>query len=90
MARGIHLKELRSADLDAIGVPDDGLPGVEDGEHSQTPSLLAEVDPVLSHALNEVREGLEATLDLLDEALSASTSAQAPPGPTRGIGTERR
>lgn len=79
MARGIHLKELKSADLDAIGVPDDGLPGAEGGENGRPVSLLAEVDPVLSQILNEVRQGLETTLELLDEALTVCNSTQAPP-----------
>jgi hypothetical protein len=81
MARGIHLKELRSADLEAIGVSDDGLTGATDDESKGSPSLLAQVDPVLSRALEEVREGLEATLRHLSEALSASSSTQGPPPP---------
>jgi hypothetical protein len=79
MARGIHLKELRSTDLEAIGVPGDGLLPEKDGEERGSHSLLEEVDPVLSRTLREMREGLEATLRLLEEALSSDVSAQAPP-----------
>ena len=80
MARGIHLKELRSTDLEAIGVPNDGLSGVAQGEKSRLSSLLADADPVLSRALDDVRQGLETTLKYLDEALAATTSAaQGPP-----------
>ena len=80
MARGIHLKQLRTADLEAIGVPEDGLPEAADGESGRPVSLLSEADPVLAQAIDEVREGLEATLSLLDDALSAGTSGQNPPG----------
>jgi len=79
MARGIHLKELRSADLEAIGVPDHGLPSATEAESGDPASLLAEADPVLSRALKEVRQDLETTLRLLDQALSAGASAQATP-----------
>jgi len=79
MARGIHLKELRSADLEAIGVSDDGLLGTTEGERVRPPGILAEADPVLSHALEEVRQDLETTLRLLDQALSVGASVQATP-----------
>lgn len=79
MARGIHLKQLRTADLEAIGVPDDGLPETADGEAGRSVSLLAEADPVLSQTIGDVRECLEATLLLLDEALSACSPEQGPP-----------
>jgi hypothetical protein len=82
MARGIHLKELRSTDLEAIGVPDDGLLPAQDGEERRSHSLLEEADPVLSRSLREVREGLETTLRMLEEALSFDVSSQEPP-PTR-------
>lgn len=65
MARGIHLKRLKSTDLHAIGVPG----GIGDDENKESFGLLAEVDPVLSQALLEARQGLEAILGLLDEAL---------------------
>ena len=76
MARGIHLKQLRTADLEAIGVPDDGRPEAVEGDDGRPVSLLSEVDPVLSHAIEEVREGLEATLLLLEDALSGDTSGR--------------
>ena len=76
MARGIHLKQLRTADLEAIGVPDDGLPEAAEGGSGGPVSLLSEADPVLANTINEVREGLEATLLLLNDALSAGTSDQ--------------
>ena len=72
MARGIHLKQLKSADLDAIGVPDNGLCGTGDDQYERPLSLLSEADPVLSQTLSEVRQGLETTLRLLDEVLTAS------------------
>jgi len=48
MARGIHLKQLKSADLHAIGVPSDKMGETADGENEWPLSLLAEADPVLS------------------------------------------
>lgn len=77
MARGIHLKQLRTADLEAIGVPDDGLPETVDSDSGRPASLLSEADPVLAQTIDEVRECLEATLLLLEEALSAGTSELA-------------
>jgi hypothetical protein len=79
MARGIHLKQLRTADLEAIGVPDDGLPETVGGESPGRINLLAEADPVLAQAIVEVRQGLEATLQFLDEALSADSASQSLP-----------
>ena len=74
MARGIHLKQLRTADLEAIGVPDDGLSEAMEGDNGSPVSLLSEADPVLAEAIDEVREGLEAALRFLEEALSAGPS----------------
>lgn len=79
MARGIHLKQLRTADLEAIGVPDDGLPKAADGESSRQISLLGEADPVLARTIDEVRQGLETTLHLLNEALAGDNASEAPP-----------
>jgi hypothetical protein len=79
MARGIHLRQLRTADLEAIGVPDDALLEAADGASPREPSLLAEADPVLAQAIDEVRRGLETTLQLLDEALAADNATQPPP-----------
>jgi hypothetical protein len=76
MARGIHLKNLRTADLEAIGVPESGLP---EGAEERPFSLLAEADPVLSRTVDEVRQGLEATLMFLDEALSVASASQPTP-----------
>jgi hypothetical protein len=76
MARGIHLKELRSADLEAIGVPDDGLPAAQPSESGRPLGILAEADPVLSGVLGEVQQDLEDTLRLLEDALRASTLEQ--------------
>jgi len=72
MTRGIHLKQLKSADLHAIGVPSDRLGEAADDENARPFDRLAEADPVLAQTLAEVRQGLEATLALLDEALAAS------------------
>ena len=66
MTRGIHLKRLKNADLTALGVEQDRL---EREPSRPCTGVLAEKDPVLSRLVNEVREGLEATLTLLDEAL---------------------
>lgn len=79
MARGIHLKQLRTADLEAIGVPDDGLAEAAAGEGARPVSLLAEADPVLSRTIDEVRKGLETTLQLLEEALSAGSADRVSP-----------
>jgi hypothetical protein len=87
MARGIHLKQLRTADLEAIGVPDDGLAEAAVGESSRQLSLLAEADPVLAQTIDEVRHGLETTLRLLDEALAGDNPSQAPPVATGKITT---
>jgi len=84
MARGIHLKQLRSADLDAIGVPDNALRETEDVERAHPLSLLAEADPVLSQTLDEVRQGLEVTLSLLNDALTGNSNAQARPPLRKG------
>jgi len=72
MTRGIHLKHLTTTDLEALGLR--GQHGVLDGRADAPPltseTLLAEVDPVLCSLLGEVREGLEGTLRLLDQALA--------------------
>jgi len=81
MARGIHLKQLKSTDLHAIGVPSDKMGETADGENEWPLSLLAEADPVLSRTLEEVRRGLEATLLLLDKALTANPATQTQPPP---------
>jgi hypothetical protein len=82
MARGIHLKDLRSADLEAIGVPDDHLTEVPGDESGESLSLMAQADPVLSRTLIEVRQDLEATLQHLNEALSLSSSTKEGPPAT--------
>jgi hypothetical protein len=65
MTRGIHLKELSTTDLSALGL--------ERREASvPTTSVLAETDPALSKLVGEVRHGLETTLALLDEALRST------------------
>jgi len=73
MARGIHLKQLKSADLQAIGVPNDRLGETADDGNGRPFGRLAEVDPALAQTLEEVRQDLETTLVLLDEALTASS-----------------
>jgi hypothetical protein len=79
MARGIHLKQLRTTDLEAIGVPEEGMPEAAEGEPQRPVSLLAEADPVLSQTVDEVRQGLEATLRFLDEALSVDGTNHTAP-----------
>ncbi|MCU0833773.1 MAG: hypothetical protein MUC77_04945 [Chromatiaceae bacterium] len=66
MTRGIHLKRLKIVDLELLGLADGA---VAEGEQ---PGLLAEVDPVLSGVIAEVRTELEATRRLLDQALAAA------------------
>jgi len=88
MTRGIHLKQLKSADLQAIGVPSDRLGETEDDENGQPFGRLTEVDPVLARTLEEVRQGLEATLSLLDEALAASSPTR--PQPLDHVGRRMR
>jgi len=83
MARGIHLKQLRSADLHAIGVPSDRSGETADGESGRPFGWLAEADPILARTLEEVRQGLEATLSLLDGALAASPSPPVRPSPDK-------
>jgi hypothetical protein len=66
MTRGIHLKQLKNADLTALGLEQDP----PEGEVPDAPTgILAETDPVLSQLVNEVRQGLEDTLELLKKAL---------------------
>jgi len=79
MARGIHLKQLRTADLEAIGVTDDALLERADGEGQRESNLLAEADPALARTIDEVRHGLEIALQLLDEALAADNRIQPAP-----------
>jgi hypothetical protein len=72
MTRGIHLKRLSTTDLRAIGLREDQ---VNHAQGSETPlgcersNRLAEADPALSLLVCEVRERLEMTLQLLDQAL---------------------
>ena len=67
MTRGIHLKRLNNADLRALGIDDE--PRTPEAA-AAPPGLLAETDPALSRLVSEVRERLEGTLHLLDQALS--------------------
>jgi hypothetical protein len=83
MARGIHLKQLRSADLQAIGVSDTGLLGTAGDQSGRPRGLLAEADPVLSQTLREMRRSLEATLEILEQALAATTPGQGAAAPPR-------
>lgn len=77
MARGIHLKQLRNTDLEAIGLSEEEL-AEEAGDVDRPVSLLSEADPVLARTVDEVREGLEATLLLLEEALAVGVPGQGP------------
>jgi len=72
--------------LEAIGVPDGELPKASAEKTGRFASLLAEADPVLSQTVDEVRNGLEATLRLLDEALSVGGAPQTPPQAPRKKG----
>lgn len=77
MTRGIHLRRLRSTDLKLLGVADARLPDAREGREGECPNALAEADPALSLVVAEVRQGLEGTLRLLDEALAAGTARSA-------------
>ena len=79
MSRGIHLKQIKSADLQAIGMPNDRLGETADDENGWPFSRLAEIDLVLAQTLTEVRQGLEATLSLLDEVLAVNSPTQTQP-----------
>jgi hypothetical protein len=78
MTRGIHLKHLTGTDLGLLGLPDDSL-------HGQPPvdgmpaNPLAEADPALAKVVDEVRQGLEWTLDRLREALAADGARGSEP-----------
>jgi hypothetical protein len=63
MTRGIHLKELSNTDLSALGVEGQDLP-------EPLTKVLTEPDPALSKLVGEVRQGLEGTLELLEQALA--------------------
>lgn len=80
MTRGIHLKQLKTTDLEAIGVPERDLAEAPDDELAKPASLLAEADPVLSQTIGEVRKGLEGTLLLLESALSPEKAPQSDGG----------
>ena len=67
MTRGIHLKHLKTTDLTALGVDGERIPPTDGASPPAT--RLEETDPVLSGVVSEVRQGLEGTLQLLDEAL---------------------
>jgi hypothetical protein len=64
MTRGIHLKQLSDTDLTALGLEERRL-------SEAAPTMLDETDPALSRLVGEVREGLEGTLELLEQALAA-------------------
>jgi hypothetical protein len=64
MKRGIHLKQLSDTDLTALGLQ-------EDQQNGEGAGVLAEVDPALSRVVLEVRQGLEGTLELLEQALGS-------------------
>lgn len=67
MTRGIHLKQLRNADLTVLGVSEGRVP--EEGEAPGQVSL-AEADPVMARLIGEARAGLEEVLALLNAALA--------------------
>ncbi|MEA3276748.1 MAG: hypothetical protein U9Q81_15930 [Pseudomonadota bacterium] len=77
MTRGIHLKRLRTSDLELLGLSDDLLPDGRAPEKPEEQNLLAEADPVLSRVVDEVRQGLEGTLQLLEDALPADRTHNA-------------
>jgi hypothetical protein len=62
MTRGIHLKELKTADFELLGLADDPSAAGAARSQSARASLLAEVDPALSQVVDEVREGLDEAL----------------------------
>lgn len=66
MTRGIHLKQLRNADLIVLGVTEGRVP-----EEGETPGQvrLSEADPVMAQLIREARAGLEEVLALLNAAL---------------------
>jgi hypothetical protein len=68
MTRGIHLKQLKNADLTALGLEEGRLPP----ETEARGGGLAETDPALSQLVCDVREGLERTLELLKCALEGT------------------
>jgi hypothetical protein len=71
MTRGIHLKTLKTIDLELLGLADGAA---DEGEQ---PGLLAEVDPVLCGLITELRGELEGTLHLLEQGLAHATKADA-------------
>lgn len=78
MTRGIHLKQLTTTDLDALGLRDAQRAQSPDGTEAQIApaAALADADPALSRVVCEVREGLEGTLRLLDQALAATAAGE--------------
>ncbi len=71
MTRGIHLKRLKSNDLELLGLADPALEAQGFAPNGHT-GLLAEADPVLAAVIAELRAELEGTLHLLDQALAAT------------------
>ena len=67
MTRGIHLRQLRNADLTALGVE----PGrLADPEVTPGQVTLSEADPVLAQAIGEAKTQLIEILALLNAALA--------------------
>jgi hypothetical protein len=79
MTRGIHLKHLTGTDLGLLGLQKGLVPG--DGRETAPPgphSLLREADPALAKVIDELRDGLQGTLELLEQALGPPKNAEAP------------
>jgi hypothetical protein len=68
MTRGIHLKRLTDTDLHALGLAE-GEDAPQAGASPEA-ALLTEADPVLARLVDEVLEGLQGTLCLLEDALA--------------------
>ena len=66
-----QLKRINTTDLELLGLREEVLAGDFPAVDSAHASLLAEVDPTLSKVIDEVREELENTRRLLDEALGS-------------------
>ena len=80
MTRGIHLKHLTSTDLGLLGLPESALPADQPNAKSPQVPTLAEVDPALARIVTDVREELQATLAVLQDALDGRQASEAESG----------
>jgi hypothetical protein len=80
MTRGIHLKHLTSTDLGLLGLPESALPTDPPKAKSPQVPTLAEADPALAKIVTEVRDELQLTLAVLQDALAGRQTLEVDSG----------